>query len=113
MNGLGQNTVLRARVAALSLVTIGIVGARPPLRWTMALATLGMAIGGMEIAAGVRRPPSRSRRRRQPEHARRLTAEAPRAPIDIPVDVAVGAVRPSPARRVAVRARRPVRRGRP
>ena len=53
MNGLGQNAVLRARVGVLSLVTIGILAGRPPLRLTMALGTLAMALGGMEVAAAV------------------------------------------------------------
>ena len=53
MNRLGQNAVLRARVGVLSLVTIGILAGRPPLRLTMALGTLAMALGGMEVAAAV------------------------------------------------------------
>jgi hypothetical protein len=51
VNGLRQNAVLRARVAALSLVTLGVLGARPPLRWTAALGGLAVGLGAMEVAA--------------------------------------------------------------
>jgi hypothetical protein len=51
VNGLRQSAVLRARVAALSLVTLGVLSLRPPLRWTAALGALSVGVGAMEVAA--------------------------------------------------------------